>query len=97
MNPKTIVIDGKSYSSVNEMPPDVRAKYEQAVSSLQGSNIMNTLGDKNKDGVPDVFENISSAMNVMSSNMKFIVNGQEYNAWERWIRIKTASQMYWKA
>ncbi len=79
MNPKLIVIDGKSYSSVNEMPPDVRAKYEQAMNSLQGGKIMDTLGDKDKNGMPDVFENIS-AMNVMSGNMKFIVNGQEYNA-----------------
>ncbi len=32
--------------------------------------------------MPDVFENTSSGMNVMSSNMKFIVNGQEYNVLE---------------
>jgi len=79
MNPKLIVIDGKSYSSVNEMPPDVRAKYEQAMSSLQGGNTRDVLGDKG--GMPDVFENMS-AVNAMSSNMKFIVNGQEYNALE---------------
>jgi hypothetical protein len=78
MNPKLIVIDGKSYSSVNEMPPDVRAKYEQAMSSLQGGKIMDALGDKDKNGMPDVFENMAGT-NVMSSNMKFIVNGQEYN------------------
>ena len=81
MNPRPIVIDGKSYNSVNEMPPDVRAKYEQAMSNLQGGKIMDVLGDKDKDGMTDVFENMS-AMNVMSSNMKFIVNGQEYNALE---------------
>ena len=34
MNPKVIVIDGKSYNSVDEMPPDVRQKYEQAMRSL---------------------------------------------------------------
>ncbi len=44
MNPKTIVIDGKSYGSVSEMPPDVRAKYEQAMSSLQGGKIMDSPG-----------------------------------------------------
>jgi len=77
MNPRPIVIDGKSYNSVNEMPPDVRAKYEQAMSSLQGGNTRDALGDKG--GMPDVFENMSG-VNTMSSNMKFIVNGQEYNA-----------------
>jgi hypothetical protein len=30
MNPKIIVIDGKTYNSVEEMPADVRQKYEQA-------------------------------------------------------------------
>ena len=31
MNPKIIVIDGKTYHSVEEMPPDIRQKYEQAM------------------------------------------------------------------
>lgn len=88
MNPKLIVIDGKTYNSVNEMPPDVRQKYEQAMASFKDGNQnktadafenTNILGDKDNDGTPDVFENIST-MNVMSSNMKFVVDGQEYNS-----------------
>lgn len=88
MNPRLIVIDGKTYNSVNEMPPDVRQKYEQAVNASGGGNQsnvlgdmedMNILGDKNNNNLPDVFENMPAA-NVMSGGMKFIVNGQEFNS-----------------
>jgi hypothetical protein len=51
MNPKVIVIDGKTYHSVEEMPADVREKYEQA---------MRSLGDANNNQIPDVFETITS-------------------------------------
>jgi hypothetical protein len=27
MNPKMIVIDGKTYNSIEDMPPDIRQKY----------------------------------------------------------------------
>jgi hypothetical protein len=30
MNPKLIVIDGRTYHSIDEMPSDIRQKYEQA-------------------------------------------------------------------
>lgn len=68
MNPKLIVIDGKTYTSVNEMPPDVRSKYEQAMAGLK---------DENRDGLPDFVENAQPA--VVTSLMKFIVDGKEYN------------------
>lgn len=69
MNQSLIVIDGKTYNSVNEMPPDVRAKYDQA---------MRVLKDREQDGTPDVF-NASSSTQVFSNAMKFVVNGHEYN------------------
>ena len=34
MNQKVVVIDGKTYKSVDEMPPDIRAKYEEAMRGL---------------------------------------------------------------
>ncbi len=89
MNPKIIVIDGKTYNSVDEMPEDIRQKYEQAMSSLKEANgnlvpdafeIMNLLADKNKNGVPDVLEGIGS-LNV-ASNMKIIVDGKKYDSVE---------------
>lgn len=69
MNQRRIVIDGKSYSSVNEMPPDVRARYEQAMSNLI---------DNDRDGMPDTFKASTSAQ-VISKMMKFVVDGKQYN------------------
>jgi len=69
MNQSRIVIDGRTYKSVNEMPPDVRAKYEKA---------MNMLRDEDRDGRPDVFD-ISSSTQVVSNTMKFVVDGREYS------------------
>jgi len=87
MNHKFIVIDGKTYNSVDEMPPDIRQKYEQAMSTFKDKNQnnipdgfehMNILAEKNNNGIPDIFENMSAA-SVVSNAMKFIVNGQEFN------------------
>lgn len=90
MNPKVIVIDGKTYKDVNEMPPEIRQQYEQAMKSLGDSNnnqipdafeTMNILGDKDKNGVPDVLENIVAGQSVVNS-MKIIVDGKEFNGLE---------------
>lgn len=40
-------VNGQSYDSLEEMPPDVRHAYEQA---------MSLLGDEDKDGIPDILE-----------------------------------------
>ena len=88
MKPTFIVIDGKTYKSVNDMPEDVRLKYEQAMSSLKdqvqnqtpaGFESGNPLGDKNNNGMPDVIENMFGASGIMSS-MKVIVDGKEVNS-----------------
>ena len=87
MNSKRIVIDGKTYKSVDEMPEDVRRNYESAMSQL---------GDSDKDGIPDMLENLTSSTdqnqngmpdgienmvsNVFTSSTKIIVNGAEYNS-----------------
>src|SRR5215207_4100623 len=90
MQPKIIVIDGKTYHSVNEMPADVRQKYEQAMRSLGDANenripdafeTMNILADKNKNGVPDVLENIVAG-NAAVNSMKIVINGKEFNGME---------------
>lgn len=81
MNPKFIVIDGKTYSSVDEMPPDVRAKYEEAMQKLKTQKVMDVLGDKNQNGTPDIFENMSTT-NVMSTSMNFVVDGKTFNSIE---------------
>lgn len=90
MNPKIIVIDGKTYHSLDEMPPDIRKKYEQAMSSLGDANsnlipdafeTMNIFADKDKDGVPDVLENLTAGHAAVSS-MKIIVDGKELDGLE---------------
>ena len=73
MNQRLIVIDGKTYKSVDEMPEDVRRSYENAMRNL----------DKKQDGLPDALEELtslqSSSANFMSST-KIIVNGQTYES-----------------
>jgi hypothetical protein len=65
MNPKLIVIDGKTYNSIEEMPEDVRKQYEQAMNSLKDKKrnqipdafeSMNILTHKDRDGIPDAFK-----------------------------------------
>ena len=90
MNQSFIVIDGKTYKSVDEMPPDIRAKYEEALRALDKDRNgmpdmptgMHPFEDKNKDGMPDPFEALAtlqgSLSNVMGST-KIVVNGQAYD------------------
>jgi hypothetical protein len=65
MNAKLIVIDGKSYHSVDEMPPDIRQKYDEAMRALGDADenptpdafvSMNIFADRDKNGVPDILE-----------------------------------------
>jgi hypothetical protein len=76
MNPKVIVIDGKTYHSVEEMPEDIREKYQQAMRSVGDANnnqipeafeTLNILADQDQDGVPDVLENLTASHAIVSS------------------------------
>jgi hypothetical protein len=44
---RKIVINGKEYASTDEMPPEIRAVYEEA---------MSVLADRDANGVPDLLE-----------------------------------------
>jgi len=57
MNQRFIVIDGKTYKSVDEMPSEVRKLYEEAMRNL----------DKNQNGVPDAFEQKPDPQNGFNS------------------------------
>jgi hypothetical protein len=72
MEQRPIVIDGRTYNSVNEMPPEVRAKYEKAMSMTRSAK---------PNGTTSGFETTSSSQ-VLSSAMKFIVDGKEFNSLE---------------
>lgn len=67
-------VDGKSYASLDEMPPDVRRAYEQA---------MGMLADNNQNGLPDVFEGLFNAGNVPTvtgTSAQFVVDGKVYSS-----------------
>lgn len=88
MNPRIIVIDGKTYNSVDQMPAEVRSRYEQALRSLkdQDSNRIpdalegrDMLTDKDRDGIPDLIEHTPGAP-VVANSVKVLLDGQEYNS-----------------
>ena len=83
-----IVVNGREYSSPNEMPADVREGYERAMAAL---------ADKNDNGIPDILETHlgtltrsvsegvsggSSALpaTTVVSTQKFVINGHEYDS-----------------
>lgn len=87
MNPRKIVIDGKTYNSVDEMPEDVRRSYEEAMRGLGSTPpaanspmqiLNNVFADGNNNGVPDIIEN-QQFINV-SGGMSFVVDGKTYNS-----------------
>ncbi len=45
-----IVVNGKSYSSIDDMPPEIRKIYQE---------IAGILADNNKNGIPDILESNS--------------------------------------
>jgi hypothetical protein len=63
-----ISFNGKAYDSLEEMPADQRAAYEQ---------VMSFMKDENNNGIPDMFEgDVIQKMMGMAST-RIIVNGQE--------------------
>ena len=69
-----ITIDGQTYGSVEEMPPDARRRYQDAMRQF----------DRDGNGVPDVLEGAPADPNVIASvttSERIIVNGREYGSW----------------
>ena len=66
-----IIFNGKTYTSVESMPPDVREAYQQALSQLQ---------DANKNGIPDILERgvQGNLIAIQQSTINF--NGKEYKS-----------------
>jgi hypothetical protein len=62
-----IIFNGQTYNSVEDMPPDARQAYDQA---------MGMLADKNKDGMPDVSENSAGRVPNMLGSTTWTINGQ---------------------
>jgi hypothetical protein len=68
-----ISFNGKTYNSLEEMPADQRAAYEQ---------VMSFMKDENNNGIPDMFEGdvIQKMMGMASTRV--MVNGQEVQSVE---------------
>ena len=91
MKQTVIVVDGKTYKNVAEMPEDVRRAYESAMQALDKNqngmpDMLENAGlfaDKNQEGMANVFENLSSFQNPAShviNTTKITVNGQVYES-----------------
>ena len=75
-----ITINGREYSSVDEMPPEVLAIYEKS---------MSMLADRDGNGIPDIMEGgnvkITGGANfkmVSAVSRKITVNGKNYNRFD---------------
>lgn len=72
-----IIFNGKEYNHPDDMPPDVRRIYDASIGQVN-----DLFEDKNRDGMPDIFENLASGntqnMQVFST-AKVIINGQAYD------------------
>jgi hypothetical protein len=74
-----VTFNGKHYRSPDDMPPEVREKYEQ---------VMKLFADNNNDGTPDILDGtpgasfISGVIKSVTANLeqKFIVDGQEHSS-----------------
>jgi hypothetical protein len=68
-----ISFNGKTYNSLEEMPADQRAAYEQ---------VMSFMKDENNNGIPDMFEgDVVQKMMTMAST-RVVVNGREVQSIE---------------
>jgi hypothetical protein len=63
-------VNGKSYASLDEMPPDVRQAYEQMVG---------VFTDKNRDGVPDIMEGGMGAGSADAGILPMQINSTRFS------------------
>ena len=68
-----ISFNGKTYNSLEEMPADQRAAYEQ---------VMAFMKDENNNGIPDMFEGDAIQKMMGMASTRIIVNGQEMHGVE---------------
>lgn len=54
------VIDGKQYASPDAIPPELRATFER---------MQQSLGDENRDGVPDILEHLAGSLQPEDGNV----------------------------
>ena len=67
---QTITFNGKTYRSLEDMPPEVRQAYE---------SLIQIMADQNQNGVPDLFEGQLSRQVRSTRTTNIVYNGQSYN------------------
>jgi len=81
MNTK-FTINGQTYNSIEEMPPQVRQAYEQA---------MSVLADRDGNGIPDILEGGNTRITTSSDKPAVtVVTSTSFKAARRsgrWIRL----------
>ncbi|MCC7164962.1 MAG: hypothetical protein IT331_20865 [Anaerolineae bacterium] len=65
----TLMINGKTYASLEEMPPDVRAQWDA---------MQNVFADKNQNGLPDIMDNLATAGATMIRSNTIVYDGKTY-------------------
>jgi hypothetical protein len=70
-----IVLNGKEYNSIEEMPEDVRKTYQ---------TVTDMFADKNQNGIPDIFEGTVPARTsaTLVTETKYQYKGQVYSCLE---------------
>jgi hypothetical protein len=74
-----IIVNGKSYASLEDMPADVRQAYEQMLA---------VMGDQNLDGTPDMGAGVGKTVTskvilsgpIQSTTLNFNVDGKSYSS-----------------
>jgi hypothetical protein len=66
-----IVWDGKVYTSIDQLPPEAREKYQKA---------MGQLAHANNNGIPDIIAGVSGAANIVTSSgpLQIVHDGKVY-------------------
>jgi O-acetyl-ADP-ribose deacetylase (regulator of RNase III) len=57
--PAQVFHDGKVYTNPNDLPPEIREKYEQAVT---------LLGDANQNGIPDILAGVAATQKASTAS-----------------------------
>lgn len=65
----TFMINGKTYTSLEEMPPEVRAQWDA---------MQSVFADKNQNGLPDVMDNLAAAGATMAQASTIVYQGKTY-------------------
>jgi hypothetical protein len=77
-----IVVNGREYASREELPPEVRKTYDDAMSAL---------ADKNGNGIPDILEmhvggspsmHGDEGVSIVTSQ-EIVIDGQHYDSLEQ--------------